>query len=817
MPRVPGDVPQVSFQPTQMPGYSSPAVQPAQNFFPQQLQQLAAGVQDLGQASSRIGASMQREELAEQERQKERRVLQDREKDKHNDTITGEKLLQYRVEINKYADDFSKMEGVSARDGFPDRMKGFDEINKKYSEFFQDPVQKQLWENKSILYREQTRLDIANHAQGQAKIVEKANLSESIKLSRLDYSKAVGMQLASETMPAMTGKGPLIAPDAHKAVVVDSVKRLHEGMEEGFIKSKINTELQGLHKETVSGMIGLFQPKDIMSYLEKNKDEISPEYYAEMKATLQKSDRVAAAKAEATQIAGSLAVTEIDGVKLLDEGAVAAFIAKEREERAKRISNGEVIDEQYYDTRDSHLRQQASSDSKFATDRKAEWSNAMEQAFFEMSNSDYQTYDTDLNSGNALDKLEEKYPNVFFRGKELGMLGKVTEYARKTEFGAKSDPSTFAMAKAYVDQYGKTADKSLFLAQYGEGLSADDKRRLLTSIDIEQGKADEKQVAEGVANNSIDRLLDDMKITLDGKFNNDNTYGLTEEQHYSVQYQLKGQWEEIVRRKRLPDGMSENKYFSQWLDEKKAELTENGGMTYKMARTAKPGVSGPNYYTSRLNNKTYDINDIDIDNVQAVTRELEKRNEKRFYVSYYDANGELKIEKEYYGNPADASTAADLIKKSKDPKFYGAKDIMVKERPYKAYVGNEPEVLQAAVDRAIVMGEDPNINNRMNAIARYDVAFVGTKREVEASKYRAMRQRLVDGAYDREQIITEQEAAIITGLDPSRFAAYKITPSGFISGTSEYDIGVTYASQYKLSDLEPAITDSFKRAVRSKK
>ena len=811
MPRVPGDVPQVPFQPTQMPGYSSPAVQPAQNFFPQQLQQLAAGVQDLGQASSRIGASMQREELEKQEKQ-------NREKDKYNDTITGEKLLQYRVEINKYADDFSKMEGVAARDGFPDRMKGFDEINKKYSEFFKDPVQKRLWENKSILYREQTRLDIANHAQGQAKIVEKANLSESIKLSRLDYSRAVGRQAAAEAMPGMFGKiGPLIAPDAHKAVVVDSVKRLHEGMEEGFIKSKINTELQGLHKETVSGMIGLFQPKDIMSYLEKNKDEINPEYYAEMKATLQKSDRVAAAKAEATQIAGGLAVTEIDGIKLLDEGAVAAFIAKEREERAKRISNGEVIDEQYYDTRDSHLRQQASNDSKFMTDRKAEWSNAMEQAFFEMSNSDYQSYDTDLNSGNALDKLEEKYPNVFIRGKELGMLGKVTEYARKTEFGAKSDPSTFAMATDYVKQYGKTADKSLFLARYGDGLSTDDKRRLLTSIDIEQGKADNKQVAEGVANNSIDRLLDDMQITVDGKFNEDNTYGLTEEQHYSVQYQLKGQWEEIVRRKTLPEGMSENEYFTQWLGEKKAELTNYKGMTFKMARTANAGVSGPNYYTSQVNKRTYDLNDIDTENIQAIAKAYDEFNNNRFYVSYRDASGELKIANGSYGNVADANAAAGLIQRSNDPSFAGAKNIKVEERPYKAYVASEHEVLQAAVDYAIAMGEDPNINNRMNAIAKHDAAFVGTRQESKASEYRAIRQSLVDGAYDPEKTLTAQQAAIVTGLDPAQFAAYKIKPSEGVTSYSALGLPGPGRNEYKLSDLVPAITESFKRAVRSKK
>lgn len=808
MPRVPGDVPQVPFQPTQMPGYQAPVVQPSQNFMPQQLQQLAGGLQDVGQASSRIGSSMQRQDLAEQE-------AKARQQDALNDSITNEKLIQYRVEAGQYARDFFKQEGVAARDGFQKYMEGFDEINKKYDEYFQDPILKNLWQNKSTLYREEWRYDMATHAQEQAKIVDKSNLVGSKDLSRQDYARSVGRKMQPPSPDMFGNVANFIAPEAHKAVIVDAVKKLNSDKDEAFIKSKITEELESLHKETIGGMLGVVQPKLIMSYLEENKGEISPEFYASAKADLQRTDRVSNAKAEALDIYSRLPSTEIGGVKVVDEDTVVAAINKSREERAKRIQNNEDVDEQYYSTRDSYMLEMANRDGRVITSAKNNIRNGWEQAFFEMSNSEFEAYDPTLSHGNALEKLREKFPKLYADARNVGALGDILDYARKTEFGAKSDISVLEAAKAYVAQTGKTADAGMFVKQFGNGLSTDDKRRLLTDISINQGKADQKTIDHQQSIRAIDRTLEEMGLTVAGKFNGDNQFGLTKDQFALVEFKLKNEWDAISFKGFAP-GVNEAKAFENWIQEKKSELTTNRGKTLDMAQGDRAALKQPYYYSFK--GGTYNLDSVDEKNIKLAASEIESKNKNRFYYTYVDEAGVERPSKGF-ANQQDRDAHMRMYQAENKQRS----NFVSKEYTFRPIISNDIELRKLAVEIARGRGEDPDLGNRINAIITYQDRYAGLKETQKIKDLNAMRKSIIDGSFDPNKVVYKETALMLTGLNESDFAVHNVkstVPSNtwkFYSGIEMENYGETSTEVYKLSDLAPAFTPSFMRAIVEKK
>ena len=785
-----------------MPGFAAPTAQPAQNPFPQQIQQLAAGLQDVGQASSRIGSAVQRQE-------DEQAKAIARQQDAINDSATGEKLIQYRVEAGQYARDFLKQEGVSARDGFASYMEGFEKINKKYDEYFQDPIQKQLWQNKSTLYREEWRYDMATHAQEQAKIVDKSNLVGSKDLSRQDYARSVGRQIQQPEAPGMLGKlSQVIQPAAHKAVVIDAVRRLNSDKDEAFIKSKIAEELDSLHKETINGMMGVVQPKLIMNYLEENKGEVSPEFYASAKADLQRTDKISNAKAEAIAIYSKLPSTEVNGIKIVDQNDVDAFISKNREERVKKILKNEAVDEQYYDTRDSYLNEIAARDKRTLTAAKGNIRNGWEQAFFEMSNSDYAAYDPDLNSGNALQKLEDKFPKLFSEAKNLGALGDIVEYARNTGFGAKSDPSVLEMAKDYVAQNGKTADKALFIQQFGNGLSMADKKRLLTDINIAQGKADQRTIEDGQSMRAIDRMLDEIGITISGKFDPENKFELSKDDYAAVEYQAKGEWDSIVV-KGLPPGVNKAEAFETWLEGKKKELITNKGKTLEMVRKGRTEAAQPYYYTS-MSERTFNLDNVDKKNVELAMTVLDNQNKKRFYFKFVDESGQERVSNGF-GNEKDRDAAMRGYK----AQFPQSSKHEAMERAYRPVVADDVEVRQLAVEIAQEGGMDPDVGNRINAIKAYQDRYTGLNETKKLTDLRLMRQSLIDGTFNPNVEVSKEKALMLTGLTESDFALYRIFPTGdsYNPTALQQTRFTSSGGGYKLSDLSRAFTPSFRIAL----
>lgn len=284
MPRVPGDAPQVSFQPTQMPGFAAPAVQPAQNFGPQQLQQLAGSLQDVGQASSRIGSAMQRQDAIEKEqaaREQERQaIIRQREQDRLDETSAGEAVNNFRMYAITKQTEFGKLEGKDAASQYSEYQKAITEYGDEIHKGLANPTQRQLYQSKRELFQFDTLNSMDVHAYKENKRYQSATSRSSAELNAQSYidSTVESLTPSNESVASqyMSGSLPRIRPEVYKAAMESDIRASMDGQPEESIKVAINNATKQLHSNALEAITAKRDFDAVGKYVEKHEKEMDP-------------------------------------------------------------------------------------------------------------------------------------------------------------------------------------------------------------------------------------------------------------------------------------------------------------------------------------------------------------------------------------------------------------------------------------------------------------------------------------------------------------------------------------------------------------
>jgi hypothetical protein len=524
MPRVPGDVPQVPFQPTQMPGFAAPTAQPTQDPFPQQLQQLAAGLQDVGQASSRIGSAVQRQAATEQEQaareQERQKIIRQKEQDKLDETSASDAFNQFRIFVTPKRTEFGKLEGKDAASSYSKFVKEIADKGDEIEKGLANEMQRALFRKSRMLYEldvvnamdvhafQENRNYQANTRKSSAELNSQAyteSVMDSIKQKRADefqqkMADTYGIGLPKQSMR--------IQPEAYKSAMASDIREAMRGQPDEAIEVQVRSAFGVMHKNTLELLASKKEFEAISSYIDANEKEIDPKVVIDYRKMASSAKIDFDATKFAIQLSAKL--REKDGfVREEDYSATMSYLdvfydSKKSgwtEEQYKAIKSAMLSIKQADDGLRSKARSDAISEAKGlidilkSPDARAAYAQGQSQAGV-----DPNVYGPTqrpavvpiISDETAEDAFRQSFPVQYAKLERLGLLDDLKEHLagggksddnalREIETDSLKDPSYYA--KYPLDQ---------FAARYGLRLSTKDFNIHFDKILAAQAKAGEK-------------------------------------------------------------------------------------------------------------------------------------------------------------------------------------------------------------------------------------------------------------------------------------------------------------------------------------
>lgn len=712
MPRVPGDVPQVLFQPTQMPGFAAPTAQPTQDPLPQQLQQLAAGLQDVGQASSRIGSAVQRQAAIEQEqaaREQERQnIIRQKEQDRLDETSASDAFNQLRMFVIPKRTEFGKLEGKDAASNYSKFVKDIADKGDEIEKGLANEMQRALFRKSRMLYE----LDVVNamdiHAFQENRNYQRNTRKSSAELNSQAYTDSVidsinekramesmtdNEKRAVEYQQKMAGdlgirlptQSMRIQPEAHKLAMAADIREAMKGQPDEAIEVQVRNAFGVMHKNTLELLASKNEFDAISSYIDANEKEIDPNVVIDYR----KMASSAKVDFDATQFAIRLSakLREKDGfVREEDYSATMShldtvYVSKEfkwTEEEYKAIKTAMRSIKEADDGLRSKARSDAISEAKSLIDflkspeARAQYAQSQTQASV-----DPNVYGPVqrpsvvpiIGDETAEEAFRQSFPVQYARLERLGLLDNLKTHLAG---GGKSDPD--AMREIEADSmrdpsYYAKYPLNEFASRYGLRLSIKDFNTHFDKILAAQAQASGKSSALPSEDESIllkKALIDNNIIDINGEDVNEKIPAS------SVSFNIKAKWSDFTAEYKQKNAGQEpgRAEYKEFLEDFFQDAKVYGDQ-YKIGKPSaedldKTFVSFETVVNGQPKKLSAQFSKIDTSLIQMAQASIEDDNRKRFRVVVDTSKGRIPLYQRFETESqavefAKTSQARDLI------------------------------------------------------------------------------------------------------------------------------------------------------------
>jgi len=645
MPRVPGDVPQVPFQPTQMPGYAAPAVQPSQNFNPQQLQQLAAGVQDLGQASSRIGSAMQREELiaqqAQEQEQERQQARMQREQDRLDDAGAKEAINQFRTFAADKSSEYGRLTGKEAAEGLPKYLSDIDKYAEDLRKGLANDTQRKIFGDNSMLFGGEVRRKMSDYAYEQNSAYQKSTAAGAAVLDSRSYVESTVDEFEKdkkirESNGAIPRTESIIDPKAYRASMEANIRWAMEGQPEEKIKVEIDNAVKALHSDTLEKFASKKHFAAINSYIDANESEIDPKVVMDYRKMAESTKASIDASKYAIALAGqfrnkngyygneehSVAMQSFDALYFSGNSGLSEETYKQVKAASRSLMEADsgIRNRIEAGLVDAALKQIEFQKSAQARESYSDWASSTSAALaFDASpveGPDPEVIPIVADDAEQAERAFAASNPVLYA--KLEAAGKLKELRDNFKGGGKSDPSAVAEIERNINDdpsFLSKYDIEKFDATYGLRLSPADYEMYRNKLASARGKSMESAnvLSENSMNLMLNRSLLDHKLVIDltGKVEDEDN----EQDVAATKADIRHEWDRwsaefSKRNSGKSPGREEFRDFlkSYWndrevtgIDKRVSEFTDEDLSKVFVA------------HTDRISNKTYSSSLADID------------------------------------------------------------------------------------------------------------------------------------------------------------------------------------------------------------